>query len=69
MFIFNMIPIPPLDGSRLLYAFAPRGLRKLMSTVESYGYMAIFAIFILVYYVLSGSINYCFQHIMNLLLS
>ncbi|HEV7454973.1 MAG TPA: site-2 protease family protein, partial [Candidatus Saccharimonadales bacterium] len=23
LFVFNMIPFPPLDGSRLLYAFAP----------------------------------------------
>src|SRR5436190_23336530 len=25
LFVFNSIPWPPLDGSRLLYAFAPRG--------------------------------------------
>jgi Zn-dependent protease len=24
LFVFNMIPLPPLDGSRLLYAVAPR---------------------------------------------
>src|SRR3989344_7260831 len=23
LFVFNMLPIPPLDGSRLLYAFSP----------------------------------------------
>ena len=25
-FLFNMIPIPPLDGSRILYAVAPDGV-------------------------------------------
>src|ERR1017187_7337551 len=26
LFIFNLVPIPPLDGSRVLYAFAPEFL-------------------------------------------
>ena len=30
-FAFNMLPIPPLDGSRLLYALAPDGVRRIMS--------------------------------------
>lgn len=45
LFVFNMIPWPPLDGSRLLYAFAPDGLRRLMQQIESFGLMGI-AIFI-----------------------
>ena len=31
---FNILPIPPLDGSRLLYAIAPDGVRELMSRLE-----------------------------------
>lgn len=31
---FNMIPIPPLDGSRLLYAIAPDGVRNLFNNIE-----------------------------------
>ncbi|HEX9679194.1 MAG TPA: site-2 protease family protein [Candidatus Saccharimonadales bacterium] len=49
LFVFNMIPWPPLDGSRLLYAFAPDGLRRIMSQIESLGLAGIgvfmFAIF------------------------
>lgn len=41
-FVFNMIPFPPLDGSRLLYAFAPEPLQKIMLQIESFGLMAIF---------------------------
>lgn len=37
LFVFNMIPWPPLDGSRVLYAFAPRGLRQFMESIESIG--------------------------------
>lgn len=37
LFVFNMIPWPPLDGSRVLYAFAPRSLKNFMESVESIG--------------------------------
>ncbi|MDQ5885815.1 MAG: hypothetical protein QG628_212 [Patescibacteria group bacterium] len=40
-FVFNMIPFPPLDGSRLLYAFAPEPLQKVMYQIESGGIMSI----------------------------
>lgn len=46
-FIFNMIPIPPLDGSRVLYALAPDFARRVMESIESFGVMFIFA-FILI---------------------
>ncbi len=40
-FVFNMIPFPPLDGSRLLYAFAPEPIHKVMYQIESGGIMSI----------------------------
>ena len=40
-FVFNMIPFPPLDGSRLLYAFAPEPLQRVMYAIESGGIMTI----------------------------
>lgn len=33
-FVFNLLPIPPLDGSRILYAIAPDGVRELMERIE-----------------------------------
>lgn len=35
--LFNVIPIPPLDGSRVLYVFAPRAVQEFMHAVEQYG--------------------------------
>lgn len=43
-FIFNMIPIPPLDGSRVLYALAPEFVRRGMELVERYGIIFVFLI-------------------------
>lgn len=43
-FVFNMIPIPPLDGSRLLYALAPEFVRRGMERMERFGIVIIFTL-------------------------
>jgi Zn-dependent protease len=43
-FIFNMIPIPPLDGSRVLYALAPEFIKRGFEWVERYGVLFVFII-------------------------
>ena len=41
--VFNLIPIPPLDGSRVLYAIAPDGAREFMDNMErGLGLMVVF---------------------------
>jgi Zn-dependent protease len=50
LFVFNMIPFPPLDGSRLLYAVASPRLRELMDRIESAGMGVILIFFVLLYY-------------------
>ncbi len=37
LFVFNMIPLPPIDGSRVLYAFAPEPVQRVMEQIESFG--------------------------------
>lgn len=39
--IFNLIPIPPLDGSRVLYAISPDPIRDLLDRIEPYGIMVV----------------------------
>jgi len=46
-FIFNSIPLPPLDGSRVIYAIAPEFVRTGMRAMERYGIIVIFAIVLL----------------------
>lgn len=52
--IFNLIPIPPLDGSRVLYALAPDAVRELMEKMERWGILVVMAIVLLLPGVLSA---------------
>ena len=45
--IFNLIPIPPLDGSRILYAIAPDGFRNILSSMEQYGFIIVYMLIFL----------------------
>lgn len=56
LMVFNLIPIPPLDGSRVLYAFAPEPLRRVMEKIESMGFMAILLIILIVFEFMANQI-------------
>jgi Zn-dependent protease len=42
--IFNLIPIPPLDGSRVLMGLLPDRLAASLSRIEPYGFFIIIAL-------------------------
>ena len=39
LMVFNLLPIPPLDGSKILYAILPDSAWQLKQTLERYGFM------------------------------
>ena len=43
-FVFNILPIPPLDGSRVLYALAPDPVKAGMEYIERYGIFLVFGL-------------------------
>jgi Zn-dependent protease len=55
LFVFNLVPIPPLDGSRVLFAFAPEPLQKFMTSIEPFGLFIVFGL------VLVGGFSYLSQ--------
>jgi Zn-dependent protease len=42
--IFNALPIPPLDGSKVVLAFAPYRLMEFIFRIEPFGFLIIFAL-------------------------
>lgn len=38
---FNLIPIPPLDGSKILMAFAPESAARVLDQIEPFGFFII----------------------------
>ena len=47
--LFNLIPFPPLDGSRVLYAAAPPALREAMDRIEQAGMVVVFLVLFVLY--------------------
>jgi len=41
---FNMIPVPPLDGSKILFALLPAELVYRLRPLEQFGFMILFAV-------------------------
>ena len=45
--IFNLIPVPPLDGSKILAGFLPRAAAyKYLTTVEQYGFIILLVLIV-----------------------
>jgi len=45
--LFNLIPIPPLDGSRVLYAISPDFFRNILMGMERYGFIVVYLLIFL----------------------
>lgn len=50
--IFNLVPIPPLDGSWILFNFLPQEFFKFKMFFQQYGY------FILIFFLFFGGMNF-----------
>ncbi|MEI6610772.1 MAG: site-2 protease family protein, partial [Deltaproteobacteria bacterium] len=38
---FNLIPIPPLDGSKIIMGFAPQSVNRVLNQVEPFGFFIV----------------------------
>lgn len=68
VFVFNMIPFPPLDGSRVLYAFAPDPVRRVMEQIEAFGLAGIFIFMFLLFPLLVPVVQLVNMFFFNILL-
>lgn len=51
--VFNLIPIPPLDGSKILFAALPSRYHHLILPLEQYGFFIVFGLVIFFPFVIS----------------
>lgn len=58
---FNLIPIPPLDGSKILTGFLPEEAQRNLARLEPYGF------FILVFLLFTGLLNPMITFMQNLI--
>jgi Zn-dependent protease len=63
---FNLIPIPPLDGSKILMGFAPESINRILNQLEPFGFFIVIGLLYL--HVLDPVINF-FQYIILTLIS
>lgn len=53
--IFNLIPIPPLDGSHILFSFLPASFSEIKNFLYQYGF------FIFIFLIFWGGLNWIFS--------
>lgn len=64
--VFNMLPFPPLDGSRVLYGILPDSMGNSIRKIETYGIFILFGIILLGGSIFSKIITYPFIVFMDL---
>jgi Zn-dependent protease len=67
--IFNLIPIPPLDGSRVLGAFLPRDAYEKWVQVDRYGFMIVIVLIVVFQSSFFRLIEWVMIHLANVFLT
>ena len=50
--VFNLLPLPPLDGARVIMSLLPRGLARAYESLDRYGLMIVLGVFFALPYLL-----------------
>jgi Zn-dependent protease len=58
--VFNLLPIPPLDGSKIVSALLPRSMARQYLKIERYGLL------ILIVLLFTGALRLVFAPVLNL---
>ncbi len=61
--LFNLIPIPPLDGSKILFSFLPERIYYVILRYERYVMVFLFVL-VACFNVVSAPLNYCLKHVL-----
>jgi Zn-dependent protease len=59
--IFNLVPIPPLDGSKILFAFLPYKWQGARQSFEKYGLIFVFILVFFFWQIISPIVSHLFS--------
>jgi Zn-dependent protease len=59
--VFNLVPIPPLDGSKLLYALLPNSTYKIKNFLDRYGFAILLFFVFFLFELISPIIQFIFR--------
>lgn len=57
LFVFNLIPIPPLDGSRVVGYFLRGDAKRVYSSIEPFGFMIVLVLVMFFGFMLSNTVG------------
>lgn len=66
LLIFNLLPIPPLDGSKILFTFLPQRSRIMLRALERYSFIFIIIFILFFAGIISPILYYLFTFITGL---
>lgn len=67
LFVFNLLPIPPLDGSHVLFAVLPGDFRSVQVFLMQYGMLLLFVVILLAPSIIRGPTNAVMNLLVNLI--
>lgn len=66
LFVFNLLPFPPLDGSKILSTFLPASAEPILNVLEQYGFLILMAlIYIGVFRIIFAPFRYGLYYILS----
>ena len=59
--VFNLVPLPPLDGSKILFSFLPYHMQNVRDTFERYGFFLVLFFIVFLWQYLTPIIEWLFN--------
>lgn len=61
LMVFNLLPIPPLDGSKVLAAFLPDRVKAKYLSADRFGFILVILVVMMASWLIRGPVNFLFN--------
>lgn len=63
LMVFNLVPIPPLDGSKILFAVLPDSMERLKVNLERFGFIILLLFIFYFFHLITPLVSWLFRFI------